>query len=331
MRVLVVANDYPTTAVPHRGVFVKEQVESLRSIGVDVRLLHLDRVTGGRGVYRTLPRLLREALESHEPDLVHVMYGGVTAELAARVVSDETPLVISYCGNDLLGEGAATLPRRLTGRMGVVCSRRAARRARAIVVKSEVLSSALPGDIDRGLVWLVPNGVDLDLFKPADAAACRAALGWAEDRRHVLFPADPNRTEKRFALAAGAVEKLRDAGVRIELHTLDRVAREEVPSWFNASDAIILTSTHEGSPNVVKEALACNVAVVSVDVGDVRDRIAGIEGCFLAQANIDDLAAKLQSALDWGRVDSRRIVEELSHRRVAERLRAIYTEVLTSA
>jgi glycosyltransferase involved in cell wall biosynthesis len=330
MRVLVVTNDYPTPALPHRGVFVKEQVESLRAIGIDVRVLHLDRASGGRGVYRALPRLLREALEAHKPDLAHAMYGGVMADLVARVLV-ETPLVISFCGNDLFGEGAANLPRRLTGRFGVVCSRRAARRARAIVVKSRGLLTALPGDVDRGSVWLVPNGVDLDLFKPVDAAACRATLGWAQDRRHVLFPADPNRTEKRFPLAAAAVENLRDAGVQVEMHVLSGVAREEVPRWFNASDAILLTSTHEGSPNVVKEALACNVAVVSVDIGDVRERIAGVEGCFLADATSDDLAAKLERALESARVDSRRVVEELSQRRIAERLRSIYAEALTPA
>jgi glycosyltransferase involved in cell wall biosynthesis len=271
--------------------------------------------------------MLRGAMAAHEPDLVHVMYGGVMADLATRVVRG-APVVISFCGNDLLGEGAAGLPRRLTGRLGVVCSRHAARRARAIIVKSRALLTALPSDVDRRLVWLVPNGVDLELFKPADAAACRAALGWAPDRKHVLFPADPNRTEKRFPLAASAIEKLRDAGVTVELHVLDRVARAEVPRWFNASDAVLLTSTHEGSPNVVKEALACNLAVVSVDIGDVRERITGVEGRFLAEATSGDLAAKLRRALEAGRVDSRRVVEELSQRRVAERLRAIYSEVL---
>jgi len=94
---------------------------------------------------------------------------------------------------------------------------------------------------------------------------------------------------------------------------------------MNAADAVVLTSAHEGSPNAVKEALACNVPVVSVDVGDVRDRLEGIEGCFLAEATPEDLAAKLALVFERSsRIEAREHLVELSLGRVAERLRDIY-------
>jgi glycosyltransferase involved in cell wall biosynthesis len=108
------------------------------------------------------------------------------------------------------------------------------------------------------------------------------------------------------------------------------VPHEEVPLWLNAADVVLLTSTHEGSPNAVKEALACNVPIVSVEVGDVRERIDGVEGCHCAAATPPDLAAKLAEVLERGeRVRGREQVLELSLPTVARRLRAIYEMLAT--
>ncbi len=136
---------------------------------------------------------------------------------------------------------------------------------------------------------------------------------------------------KRLDLAKAAVEAANHSGVRAELHQLRGVPHEEVPTWLNASDVVLLTSLHEGSPNIVKEALACNIPVVSVDVGDVRERIQGIEGCYLAVPEPRDLAAKLQMVHAGSRrVVSRVKMQELSLERVALQLKEFYSEVLVS-
>jgi glycosyltransferase involved in cell wall biosynthesis len=94
---------------------------------------------------------------------------------------------------------------------------------------------------------------------------------------------------------------------------------------LNAASAVLLTSSHEGSPTAVKEALACNVPVVSVDVGDVRERITGIEGCFITDAVVGDIAAKLDRALGRReRIEARGRVEEFSLEQVAAKLLEIY-------
>jgi glycosyltransferase involved in cell wall biosynthesis len=113
------------------------------------------------------------------------------------------------------------------------------------------------------------------------------------------------------------------------MHQLQGVPHEDVPIWLNASDVVLLTSLHEGSPNVIKEALACNVPVVSVDVGDVAEMISGIEGCYIALPNPHDLGAKLNLVgSNRGKIAGRKKVEQLSLEQTALNLRTFYLEVL---
>ena len=323
MRVLAVTNMYPTDAHPDDGTFVAGQVESLRDAGIDVEVLFVNRLATGRQVYRNLAKTVRTSFEKMNPDLVHVMYGGVMSAVVTKAIR-ERPVLVSFCGSDLLGiRGGAV--QKLSARFGVAASKRAAVRAAGIVVKSENLLGALPRRIDNSRVWLLPNGVDLRRFSPMDRLECQRRLGWDASRGHVLFPANPTRPEKRFGLAEACVARLNENGADVELHVLRDVPHEDVPSWLNAAEAILVTSTHEGSPNAVKEALACNVPVVSVDVGDVRARIEGIDGCFIADPTPDDLAAKLGRVFERETpIDARTKMSEISVERVAEKLREIY-------
>jgi teichuronic acid biosynthesis glycosyltransferase TuaC len=326
LRAIVVTNIYPTPATPTLGTFVADQVASLRDAGVLVDLVHVQRVGGGRRVYGRLAEDVSHLVESERPDVVHVMYGGVMADIVTRAVRD-VPVVVSFCGTDLLGGRGTGIVHSASRRYGVYASRRAAARATGIIVKSRNLFDALPSDVDRSRVWIVPNGVDLVRFRPRDRGECRLELDWDPGRRHVLFAGSPARPEKRFRLARSAVEVLRAEGVDVDLHALVGVAPPEVATWLNASDLVLLTSAHEGSPNVVKEALACNVPVVSVDVGDIGERIAEIDGCFLAEPTAQDLAAKTAWALEYERIDARQRIQELSLERVAARVSEIYARV----
>ncbi len=321
MRVLFVTNSLPTPERPGLGAFVADQIASVGEAGAETRVLHVDRARlGGLRAYRGLGRALRHAVARERPDVVHVMYGGVMAGIATSVVRDQ-PVLVSFCGSDVLGGGGG-----VSEKLGVLASRRAARRAAGVVVKSRALLGGLPA-LDPSRSWILPNGVDLSAFAPRDRTICQAELGLDEGRRHILFPASPQRPEKRFALAQAAVAALGPAH-RAELHALDGQPRERVVTWLNAVDVVLMTSAYEGSPNAIKEALACDAPVVSVDVGDVAERIAGIAGCHLAAATPEDLAAKLALALSrGGRVAARDHVLELSRERVAQRLCEIYAQL----
>ena len=331
MRALVVTNMYPTAATPNAGPFVAAQVESVRELGVEIELLHLPRPEAGRRVYRDLAHRVRTVVGAVDPQIVHVAYGGIMAATVTHVVRDR-PVLVTFHGSDLLGGRGSTWTSTLSRRVGVIASRRAARQAAGILAVSQNVVTALPASVDRSRVWLVPNGVDLERFRPRDAAECRRELGWEQGRRHVLFPSSPDRAEKRYHLAAAAVDGLRQEGLEVDLHALDRVPYDDVPRWLNAADVIVITSSHEGSPVVVKEALACNVPIVSVDVGDIRERIDGIEGCAVSEATASDLASSLRRTLEGGaRIDGRSRIASLSLTETAIRVRDIYALLANGA
>lgn len=325
MRVLAITNIYPAPDRPYLGIFVQEQVNGLRAAGADVDVLFVDRQTEGMKTYFRLHHPVRERVERFRPDVIHVMYGGVMAE---RVVARAwgRPVVVTFQGSDLLGENLSGLARKLISRVGIGFSLRAAGRADGVVIVARSLEERLPRSVDRGKIRVIPCGIDLDRFVPLEGRACRRELGWTEDTFHIL--ASVGDPMKRPELARAAAAALRARGVACELHFLRGVPNADVPRWLGGSHVFLMTSLQEGSPTIVKEALACSVPVVSVDVGDVAERIDGIRGCWVAKAEATDLAEKLGLvAARRERVDARHRLAELSHVAVARRLLAFYAEL----
>ena len=330
MRVLAVTNLYPTPQRPGSGTFVEQQIVGLRRIGLDVDVMFVNRGEGGMGSYFTMGAELQNRIEHFQPDVVHIMYGGVLAERVTRIVKDR-PTVVSFCGSDLLGERLSGPLRRIISEYGVFASHIAARRAVGVVVKSRNLEEALPATVDRSKVRIIPNGIDLERFRPLEQVDCRKKLGWNANKFHVLFPANSGDPCKRPYLAQAAVEAANRSGLNAEMHQLQGVPHEEVPTWLNASDVVLLTSLHEGSPNVIKEALACDVPVVSLDVGDVRERISGTDGCHIALPDPYDLGAKLGLVRSrGGRIAGRERARHLSLEQITLKLMRFYHEILES-
>jgi teichuronic acid biosynthesis glycosyltransferase TuaC len=330
LRILAVTNMYPSAAAPASGTFVEQQIEGLRQTGLNVDVMVVDRRGRGMAGYLGLDRKVQARIGNCQPDLVHVMYGGVMADLVTRAAGD-VPTVVSFCGSDLLGERLSGPVRKFVSRYGVMASHKAARRATGIIVKSENLRDALPNYVDRSKVRIIPNGIDLERFRPLGQETCRARLGWNATHFHILFPTNSGDPVKRPDLARSAIDRVIRSGIPTELHYLCGVAHDEVPVWLNACDSLLLTSLHEGSPNIVKEALACDVPIVSVDVGDVRERIQGIDGCYIALAESGDLATKLSLVHNSSRrISARAKMHALSLDKIARRLEQFYEEILLS-
>lgn len=327
MRILAVTNILPTPNEPHSGRFIQQQIEALRRIDLDVDVLLVKRREEGMCTYAGLPAMLRKAVARFKPDLVHVMYGGIMSWLVSRGVRDR-PIVVTFHGSDLLGQAYERPVRRLLGACGVIASRQAAARCDGIVVVAAHLSKYLPENIPSSHIQVIPCGIDLDLFKPNDRALCRERLGWKQDVFHILFQntGDP---VKRPELASAAVGCLRALGVKAELHWLRGVAYEQVPIWLSASDVFLVTSHHEGSPTIVKEALACNLPIVSVRVGDIPQRIQKIVGCYLSAPDAMELAVNLQKVqLNSGRIEGRNEAYLVSVDRCARLLSQFYVQVV---
>jgi glycosyltransferase involved in cell wall biosynthesis len=150
------------------------------------------------------------------------------------------------------------------------------------------------------------------------------------DERLVLFVGNPQQARKRYDIAKHAVDLLNER-LPARLVVAWGTAHTEIPIYMSACDALVFTSMQEGSPNVVKEALACNLPVVSVPVGDVEQRIGGVEGCELCpDSSPESIASALERALRRGkRVDGRRSVEHLSETAITEQVIDVYRLALS--
>ncbi|MCQ2339170.1 MAG: glycosyltransferase family 4 protein [Paludibacteraceae bacterium] len=198
-------------------------------------------------------------------------------------------------------------------------------RWKTIIVKSQDMYNSLR--MHKAVI--IPNGVDLDRFKPLDKSDCLCKLGWDKNKVNILFPANPNRPEKDFALAQRAVDVLtQQVGTPIDIHVFENVPNDQTPYYYNAADVVLMTSKWEGSPNAIKEAMACGCPIVSVDVGDVAERTAGLEGCFVSNSrDPKELADLLSRALAYGkRTDGRKLIVNsgLTNDLVAQKLIQIY-------
>jgi glycosyltransferase involved in cell wall biosynthesis len=168
------------------------------------------------------------------------------------------------------------------------------RRVDAIIVKSEGMKKKAP---TLNNIFVIPNGVDFELFRPMSRMKTRMLLGWDPERNYVLFCNDPEIPVKNFALAKAAVERLRTRDISAELVVANGISHEKVVEYMNASNVLILPSFAEGSPNVVKEAMACNLPVVASNVGDVSQVIGHTRGCSICAFDPEDFADGLENAL----------------------------------
>jgi glycosyltransferase involved in cell wall biosynthesis len=304
LRILVVTSMYPTKEEPALGAFVASQVASLQKLGLHCDVLFLDVRASKWELLKGIGRV-RNALSSGNYDLIHAHFGynGIPALMQKRV-----PFVISYCGTDL------NHPKHR------LISQWVARRAEACIVKSESLHLLLGHP-----AHIIPNGVDMAQFRPGNKHDARCRLNLAQDKKVVLFVStDLSRPEKRYEMAKAAVSH---AGCH--LLVMSRCTPQEAPLYYHAADALILTSVYEGSPNVIKEALACNVPIVSTDVGDVRSQIRDVHNCQIGDATIEDLSGRLKSVLsDKQPSNGRDKITHLSTEAIARQILGLYRQVL---
>ena len=321
LRVLVVTGIYPTEQRPHKGTFIKSQVDSLVAAGVEVEVLYPEPGPVLWRYIRTIAQVWQKA-RTRQFDIIHGHNGQWC--LFTRF-QWWTPVVASFLGSDLLG-----LPldngkfSRLHG-LNANVSHWLCRHVDAVIVQSEEMKRAVKG----GRALIIPNGVDFELFHPIPRAEARSALGWDQNRHYLLFGNDPMRPEKGFKLGQAAVERLQAKGVPIELVVANGLPQTKVVQYINASDALFLPSLCEGSPSIVKEAMACNTPVVATNVGDVAEVIGRTQGCSVCREDPDDLAAGIEKTLQHsGPTTGRNDISHLECSVIAEQVIAVYESVL---
>src|SRR5712691_531626 len=322
MRVLMVTGVYPTEQRPHAGTFIKSQIDSLIAAGVEAEVIHPKPGPVLLRYTRAAMQVFLKTLAGHF-DVVHGHYG--TWCLVART-QWTTPVVASFLGTDLLGIVAADVGYSSKGALFIRISRWLCHRVDAVIVKSEGMKKTVSG----GDIFVIPNGVDFELFHPIPRAEARAALGWDQDRYYVLFGNDPKIPVKNFPLAQAAVDSLRSRGMSAELIVARGLPQTTLVQYINASNALILSSIAEGSPNIVKEAMACNVPVVSTDVGDVWQVIGRTEGCSVCPHDPAALAAGLEQAFRHTEpTTGRNDIMHLDRSDIAKQVITVYEQVIS--
>ena len=330
LRVLVVTSEWPSEQHPHGAPFLVQNVNHMRAAGAEVEVFPFRGSKSPLNYLKAWLRL-RRTHRLRDFDIVHCHFGqsGVVAWPCP------VPLVITFHGSDL--QGVVGADGRYTRASGVLrkLSRFAARKATENIVVSRRLLAFLPPL--RRPAHVIALGVDVERFGVVRRDEARKRLSLPQDARLILFAASPTNGVKRFELAQAAVEEFRRTETargetaEIQLVTLSGQSHEVVPLYMNACDALLLTSRHEGSPTVVKEALMCNLPIVSVDVGDVRERLENLEGCTVCEATPAALAEGLRNAtVPQRRLDARSKLAELDERQVVQRIFAVYQAAMAT-
>jgi glycosyltransferase involved in cell wall biosynthesis len=321
MRVVMITPPLPTPARPSTTAPVARQIASLRALGVQVDVLELK----GIKKLKYLPARLRLRALARPADLIHAHFG-YSGWLARSQFSK--PVIVSFMGEDLLGTPDADGHLGVLSKVAVQVNRYVARTMDAVIVKSAEMAEV----VRPVRAHIIPNGVDLRAFRPLNPREARTVLGWTAGKRYILFPGYPAEPRKGFPLAKAAVAHASARmGEPLELVPLGDVAPDRVALFMNACDVMTLTSYHEGSPNVVKEAMACNLPIVSVPVGDVPERLAGVAGCAICPRDPAALGAALVHVLRDGRRTTGRCALQaagLDQDTVARKILAIYDDVL---
>jgi teichuronic acid biosynthesis glycosyltransferase TuaC len=274
-----------------------------------VDVLYVDGVSSKLNYIWGFPRLWAKLLTNHY-DLIHAHY--VFSGIIARA-QFVCPVVLTHHGSQVFQGWQAPLCRVVTPFVD-----------RAIVVSREMKEK---GNLSKSCV--IPCGVDFELFKPIPQKRARQELGLPLDKRLVLYSGEYFRPIKRFDIVQAAMKLLQERNPDVELVLVAKKPLKEVPKYMNACDVLVLVSDGEGSPMVIKEAMACNLPIVSVPAGDVPEVIAGTEGCYLCSQDPEDVADKLELALRWGkRTDGRRKVGYMEIGVISRKLVSLYQDLL---
>ena len=325
MKTLIIASDKGDKFVP----FIEEQIAALQQAGVEI-IRYGVTGKGIAGYLRELPAL-RRMIRTERPDIVHAHYGlsGLLANLQRRV-----PVLTTYHGSDINKPSILRFS-KIAMRLSAFNIFVSKRNVSIALSPNSLIASRL-----QNRYALLPCGITIP--KPwsemQNQLVEQLTLNqwvqgvWSKDVKHVLFAGAFDNAVKDPELAKAAMNELEKLGVKAELIELKGYSRDQVNALMYTCHALLMTSKTEGSPQVIKEAMACGCPIVSVDVGDVAERVSGVEGCYVVRTREPkDIAEALQQAITFeGKTNGREKIIEmgLSNEQVAKRLIAIYEIII---
>lgn len=305
--------------------FIRSQGDSLAQEGAEVTYFPIL----GKGLFNYVKNILplRKHLKQHPVDVIHAHYS-LCGWVAVWASLGRIPVVLSYMGDDLFGSHTDLHKRSFVSWVLVLLGKTVQPFLQAIICKSPQMVEAVSR---KNICHLVPNGVRLEQFKLYDKGL-RKELGLEKDKKYVLFLGDPSDSNKNVALVEAALDILSRPDV--ELLIRYKVSHDMVVKYLNAADVFALCSFSEGSPNVVKEAMACNCPVVVTKAGDAAWVVGDTPGCYASPTwESEDFAKKLRLALQYaekhGRTKGRErlLALGLDAKSIAGKVIAIYSKI----
>ncbi len=301
-------------------IFVKRQIDSLREHGVLIETVYIPQWTPWV-VWKTL-KTIRSLVKTFKPHILHAHYGTATSFLCSLL--GIRPLVITFRGDDLNYTPDFNLLKNIAGKtlsfLSILCASR-------IICVSAQLRSSLPYGKSKSLI--IPSGIDINLFLPQDRITAKKKIGLNPERHYILLNIGKEPILKGLPLVKKAIEIVKKTFPQTELLLISgQINPEKMPLYINASSCVVMASKREGSPNIIKEALACTTPIVSVDVGDVCERLEGITSSFIVERTPHGLAEGIMRALRSDRSNGREFLASIDKDAVSERIIDAYRSLL---
>ena len=302
--------------------FVKEQVEAIKAANPSIEVEWcLCKHTGILGGWKKM-QALRHAIHRFHPDIIHAHNGmyGLIANMQRRV-----PVVTTYHGSDIHSGGLV----RMLSQVCVWLSK-------YNIFVGKALWQMVHAKEEKASV--IPCGMDLDVFYPMSKTEARKVMGMEADKKYVLFTSHFTNEVKDPALAMQAIaivnseERIVKSG-SVELIELKGYNRPQVNMLLNAVDALLMTSKREGSPQIIKEAIAVGTPIVTTNVGDVEQLLAGVENAAISTSrDPKELADLLQRTMSQSHSKKgREVIEQLGmdNADIVQRIVQIYEQVIS--
>lgn len=316
MKILHITNNYPTKEHPIFGIFVKEQIESLTKLGIKNEVFFINGREKGKIEYIKSILKLWKFLTKKKFDIIHCHHAFSAVCFILSGYHKRNKTIVSY-QNDPSHEQGTKLFDFVRKRVD------------AIILKN---NSTIVNNVS---IFSQPNGVNTNFFLPSDRKECLVKLNLDSSKKYILFVSSNFiREQKRYDRFQETLEIVKNKyGIKdIAELKLINTKRELVPYYFNAASLHLLSSDFEGSPNSVKEAMACNIPVVSTDVGNVQELLNGVNGSYVAKSNkAEDLADFVVKALNnKNPLNSRDVLiqKQLDIESVAKKIISIYNKLI---
>jgi teichuronic acid biosynthesis glycosyltransferase TuaC len=302
----------------HHGT--RDQMESIQEEGVQTDFF----LVNSKGIRGYMSNIipLRKKCRDQKYDLIHAIGGHCGLLCLIGLFSKKK--IVSFLGSDIqrIKEKRSSVMEEIFRKIIVFCSFFYSQ----IIVKSERMLNVLPEKV-HNKSNVIPNGVDFSRFKPMDKIVSRCNLELKAEKFYILFLGDTRLKNKNFDLVQKAYSILNHPN--IELLSPFPVDNTLIPVYINSADILLLTSFSEGSPNVIKEAMACNCPIISTDVGDVKENFGNIEGCVIIKNDPQDLANKIRLILKNNRrTNAREHISYLDKRNIAKRIIEVYNRLI---